>query len=368
MLLAVRRRFGARGTAALLVLAAFARTRALAIAATHVGAATMSPRKHREWATFNPGGLRPEPPPPFLQPLQRWDADFYLALAESGYPPPDPVRPVYHLGFFPLYPLAIRAVAGAVGNFFWAAFALSNLCALLAALLLIELGALQRRADGVRAAMLFLAAPGSNFLSYPYSESLFALALAAGLLAARSNRLAGAALAGAAASATRPAGLAVAVALASVPRARRWLAAGAATAGVVAFAAFCAREYGDPLAFVHIQATHRRVISVLGPVRALFAFDVDPDYYLVTLLAIAVAAAMIRRAPPWATLSAWFLLLLPLSTGTLQAMVRYQSTNLPLLCAVPLLVRGRWFWRAALLSLALMCVEAVLYGQGHAHH
>jgi hypothetical protein len=49
-------------------------------------------------------------------------------------------------------------------------------------------------------------------------------------------------------------------------------------------------------------------------------------------------------------------------------MVRYQSTNLPLLCAVPLLVRGRWFWRTVLLSLSLMCVEAVLYGQGHAHH
>jgi hypothetical protein len=44
MLLAVRRRFGARGTAALVVLTAFALTRALAIAATprrgghHVGA------------------------------------------------------------------------------------------------------------------------------------------------------------------------------------------------------------------------------------------------------------------------------------------------------------------------------------------
>jgi hypothetical protein len=57
-----------------------------------------------------------------------------------------------------------------------------------------------------------------------------------------------------------------------------------------------------------------------------------------------------------------------LSSGTLQAMVRYQSSNLPLLCGVPLLLRGRWFWRAVLLSLILMCVEAVLYGQGHAHH
>jgi len=367
MLLVVRRRLGARATAALLVLIAFLLTRALAIAATHLGAATMSAQKRLDWA-YAPGGLRPAPAPPFLEPLQRWDADYYVYLAKLGYPPPDPARPVYHLGFFPLYHLALRAAGRVIPDLFWAAFALSNLCALLAALLLVELGAIRRRADGVRAALLFLAAPGANFLSYPYSESLLALALAAGLLAARSGRLAAAAAAGAAASGTRPAGLAVAVALASVPLPRRLLAAGAATAGAVAFALWCARVYGNPLAFVDIQATHHRELSVLGPLRALFGFNVDPDFYLVTLLAIAAAAAMIRRAPAWASLSAWFLLLLPMATGTLQAMIRYQSTNLPLLCGVPLLVRGRWFWRAALASLALMCVEAVLYGQGHAHN
>jgi hypothetical protein len=366
MLLAIRRRLGARAAAALLVVAVFAVTRALAVAATHVGAATMSARKRMDWS-FSPGGLRPERPPAFLEPLQRWDADYYVALAMRGYPPPDAPRPVYHLGFFPLYPLALRAAATVVGNYFWAAFALSNLCALLAALLLVDLGAIRRRTDGIRVAILFLAAPGANFLSYPYSEALFALCLAAGLLATRSGRLASAALAGAAASATRPAGLGVALALASAPTVRRSIAAVGAATGVAAFAVWCAREYGDPLVFMHIQAAHRRALSLLGPIRALLAFDADPSYYLVTLAAIAVAAAMIRRAPAWASLSAWFLLLLPMATGTLKAMVRYQSSNLPLLCGVPLVLRGRWFWRAAALSLALMCVEALLYGQGHAH-
>jgi len=367
MLLKLRRRLGARGAAAVLVGAAFVITRALAIGFTDVGAATMSAEKRLTWK-YAPGNLRPEAPPRFLEPLQRWDADFYAHLALLGYPLRDNPRPLYGLGFLPLYPLAVRAVTRVVGNVYWAAFAVSNLCALLAAMLLVEVGAIRRRADGIRAAVLFLAAPGANFLSYPYSEALLAFALAAGLLAARSGALATAVAAGAAASATRPTGLAVAVALASVPRPRRLFAAALATAGLAAYALWCGREYGDALAFVHVQATHKRVLTLFGPVRAVFAFDVDPDYYLATIAAVAVAVLMVRRTPIWAWLSAWFLLLLPLATGTLQAMVRYQSNNLPLICGVPALLRGRWFWRTAGISLALMCVEALLYGQGHAHH
>jgi hypothetical protein len=52
----------------------------------------------------------------------------------------------------------------------------------------------------------------------------------------------------------------------------------------------------------------------------------------------------------------------------MQAMVRYQSNNVPLICGAAAVLRGRWFWLATALSLALMCVEALLYGQGHAHN
>jgi len=62
----------------------------------------------------------------------------------------------------------VRAFEHVLGNFFWAAFAVSNLSTLLAALLMLKLG-------GCRAALLFLASPGAHFLAYPYSEALFAL-------------------------------------------------------------------------------------------------------------------------------------------------------------------------------------------------
>jgi hypothetical protein len=194
------------------------------------------------------------------------------------------------------------------------------------------------------------------------------IALAAGLLAARSGKFATAVVAGAAASATRPTGIAVALALASVPTPRRLLAALLAIGGLAAFALWCARTYGDALAFVHIQATHGRVLSLLGPLRALFSLSVDPDYYVVTVAAIAAAVLMVRRTPPWVWLTAWLLLLLPLATGTMHAMVRYQPNNVPLLCGTAAILHGRRFWLVIALSLALMCVEALLYGQGHAHY
>src|SRR5205814_10350566 len=109
----------------------------------------------------------------------------------------------HHLAFFPLYPLLMRAMPV---DTFWAAFILSNACALIAALCILKLA-------GFEAATLFLCSPGAHFFTYPYSEALFAAALAACLLLLKSERFLAAGLAGAVASATRSPGLAAAVAL-----------------------------------------------------------------------------------------------------------------------------------------------------------
>ena len=360
------RRLGGPGT----VLLAFVLTRLLAVVATHAGARFMTPQKRADWVWVPDSDLRVLPrPPALLAPLIRWDAPYYLALAKEGYPRPVPGEPVFHLGFLPLYPLAVRAVAGVGGNYFWAAFLVSNACALAAALLLLGAGSLSRRADGVRVALLFLASPGAHFFSYAYSEALFAAALAAALWALRRGFLPLAALGGAAASATRSPGVAAALAIvAHAPaRLRNWIAGAASLGGLAAFMAFSHQRYGDALAFIHIQGYHRRHLSLSGPLKALFAFDADPDYYLVALLGLYVAVRMIRRTPAWVWLTAWFLLLLPLATGTMQALIRYQATNLPLLCGVPALCRGRRFWAVLAGSAALMAFEAFLWGKGIGH-
>jgi hypothetical protein len=379
LLLRLRRSAGRPAYAAALVVAAFLATRILALAATHAGARFMTPAKQAEWAWI-PGrsDLHILPPPPaLLAPLQRWDANFYVALAAGGYPGPyADGRPNHHLAFFPLYPLVVRAAAGCIGgNIFWAAFAVSNLAALLASLAVLRLGRIRRSSDGVRAAVLFLASPGAHFLRYPYSEALFSLALSLALLALLADRFFLAAAAGAAASATRAPGLAAAVAmgthaltaLSGSKRLRCLVAAALALGGFAALLWWSSVAQGDALAFVHIQAFHKRRLSLLGPLRALFRFDCDPDYYLVTFAALWAAARMVRRAPPWASVSAAFLLLLPMATGTLQAMIRYQAANVPLLCGAPLVVRRQWFWRVALGCAALMAFEAFLFGKGIGH-
>ena len=90
----------------MLVVAAFFATRALALGATHLGARFMTGEKRAEWAwVAGRSDLHVVPPPaPALAPLVRWDAAFYLAIAKEGYPAPRAEPPVYHLGFFPLYP------------------------------------------------------------------------------------------------------------------------------------------------------------------------------------------------------------------------------------------------------------------------
>jgi hypothetical protein len=361
----------------------FVLTRCAIAVALHAGAASMTDAKRAEWA-WVPGrsDLFPGPPPPaLLAPLVRWDANFYLALARDGYPSPREDRPVYQVAFFPLYPLAARAAEKLVGNVFWAALLVSNCFALAAALALFHLGkAYGTVRDGLGGATALLVAPGSHFLSLPYPEAMFAALLAWALIELRRDRIWPAALAGALAGATRSAGVVVCAALlylawtrrSSLRRAGECLAAAAASlVGLAAFAAFCRARYGDAFAFVHIQSLYvnDRSIKLLGPLKAFVAFELDPDYYLVTLAALAVCVAMIKRAAVLDTLVAWFLLLLPLSTGTLKAMIRYQGTNLGLLSGIVRLdIARRWPYALASSSAALLLFEAFLFGKGIGHY
>jgi len=378
LLLRSRRALGPRCYAAAIVVGAFVTTRFLVMAATHAGAARMTAQKSAEWAWWPDRDLRfaGAPPPGFLAPTIRWDSNFYISLARAGYPPRPPgPGPNHHLAFFPLYPLLVRATAGVLGGAFWTAFGLSNFCALAAALMLVQLGRIDRQADGLRAAVLFLASPGAHFFAYPYTEALFAALLAASLLLVRHEKFLLAAIPGAAAAATRSPGVAAAVgilaqgwkAAGGTARSRALAGAALSLAGVAGFAFWCHFAQGDALAFLHVQAFHHRSLSVLGPMKAFLAFDVDPDYYLVSLASLYVAARMIRRTPIWMWTTAAFLVLLPIATGTLQAMIRYQAANVPLICGVPPLARGRKFWWVVAGCAALMALEAYLFGKGIGH-
>jgi len=227
-----------------------------------------------------------------LSPLARWDAVWYLSIADSGYGEGESPR----TAFFPLYPLLARGVAelggGSRGALLVASYIVA-LAALLGALLLLyrlvclELG----RRVAAPTLLLLCAFPGSLFLGAPYSESLFLLASVGAFHAARTGRWAWAGAAAAAASGTRSAGVLLLLPLAVLylygPRGDRpdepspgrdgwvrslrpvhairaeagWLLL--APAGLLAYAAYLGAAQGDPLGFASVQESWAREFA--GP-------------------------------------------------------------------------------------------------------
>ena len=205
---------------------------------------------------------------PLLAPLSRWDAVWYLRIADSGYG-----DSAARAAFFPLYPLLIRALAAPAGGspatLLAAAFVIS-LAAFVAALTLLyrlvtlELG----RPLAVPTLLLLAVFPAALYFGAPYAESLFLLVCVGAFYAARTGSWAWAGACAAAASATRSAGLLLVIPLAMLwwtsaerrPRDAAWLLL--APLGVAAYAAWLGLAEGDALRFLDIQDAWHRDFSV----------------------------------------------------------------------------------------------------------
>jgi len=221
-----------------------------------------------------------------VSPLARWDAIWFLTIANDGYGDQEIDEP--RQAFFPLYPLLARGIGAAVssgpGAVLLAAYMVALLSFLAALILLHRLTTLELGRQAAWPTLLLLCVfPGSLYFGAPYSESLFLLCSVAAFCAARTDRWALAGLAAGAASATRSAGVLLVVPLlvmylygprpspstvANVWRPRYrirpdllWLAI--APAGLVAYAIYLGSAHGDPLSFSHVQEFWSR--SFAGP-------------------------------------------------------------------------------------------------------
>ncbi len=199
----------------------------------------------------------------------RWDTGHYLRIAEFGYTAD---RPDTH-AFFPLYPLLIRAVDTITpGGPLVAAIVVSHLALIAALIVLHRLTAMEFDTPTADRALLYLLAwPAAFFLASGYNTSLFLLLSTATFYLLRRGSWWLAGVAGAMASATRLSGLLLVVPFVLEylrqrgwrPTAIRWDAAAifVIPAGVGAFAAYCWRAFGDPLAFSHAQAEWGRQLQ-----------------------------------------------------------------------------------------------------------
>ena len=194
------------------------------------------------------------------------DAGWYLSIAQHGY------AHRYSEAFFPLYPLAMRLVAGSGLGYTLAGVTLSVACFVAAAMLLYWLTA---DALGPRTALwtvVFLSiAPTSFFFQAVYTESLFLLLSVALFYFAQRRMWLLAGIMGLLASLTRSTGVVLAAPLAilylqSVDwQWRRFRAAALSVllvpCGLAGYMAYLWRTHGDPMLFAHLEHRWHRYFA-----------------------------------------------------------------------------------------------------------
>ena len=200
---------------------------------------------------------------PLLASLTSWDGVYYLGIAADGYRAGPVNGPYPNIVFFPLYPLAVRAVAAPLGGDVALAGVLVANAAGLAALFVAY--ALARRRLGSDAALLATTLvalqPGAVAFAMTYSDSLFLLLAVGALFCAERDQRPAAGTLAALAALARLQGALLIVPLLLLFAARdgrkphaSWLWALGGPLGLVAFAAFIGGVTGEPLALLTAQS------------------------------------------------------------------------------------------------------------------
>jgi len=327
-----------------------------------------------------------------LAPFARWDAVWFLEIADDGYLESEPNR----TAFFPLYPLLVRAGGFVVGSDLAAGILISLACLFAALVLLHRLVALDFGRDAARLTVLLVAVfPGAVWFSAVYSEALYLLLSVAAVWLARTDRWMLAGCAGGLAAMSRSAGVVLLVPLFFLwwrsPRRRlgdlAWTAL--VPAGVLVFSLALAAAGQSFFAPFDAQEAWSRTFA--GPFGALVdaweagrdgaralldgapapdgAFDVRKlnvwllGVLVATLAALAVAVA-VRRLPAGYWLYVLAALALPLSYPVeghpLMSLPRFVSVLWPLHLGLALwLLRRPPAVRSAVLAVSLLGLAAV---------
>lgn len=199
-------------------------------------------------------------PQPGLELFTHWDGAWYKQVATEGYHYADDGQR-HNIAFFPVLPLAIRAMMTLGFPLEIAGLLVSNL-ALLGAMILLYRWVDERHGESAAkwATSVMAWCPFSLFGTVIYSESLFLLFSTASLRAFEKQQYVRAALWGALTTGTRVTGVALIPTFLLVAwRERRppiaYVVALATGLGLLLFMLYCGIYFRDPLAFVHIQKT-----------------------------------------------------------------------------------------------------------------
>jgi len=332
-----------------------------------------------------PGG---EQAPLLLDLWARWDASWYLLIAEEGYGAllegdvPEPLRATDTLGFFPLYPMLIRGLSITGLPPLAAGLLIANSALLLALSLLLALVRMDY-GDAVarRTVWALLTFPTSLFFSAVYAESLLLCCAVGAMLLARRRRFLSAGLLAGLCTLTRPVGVLIVIPLFSEwisrspsgmdrTRHRRaahliacFLPAGAA---LFAFSLYGRTVTGSFSAFIERQIRWRGVPS--GPWRALQRYLEAPALHdahhssidlAIAILLMASIPFLFKLLPRPQALYGTAMILAPLGT-TLWSYSRLAAVIFPVYVALALTTRGRRRWFVAYLVVAIPLAAAFM--------
>ncbi len=292
--------------------------------------------------------------------LFAWDASWYRDIARGGYA----AVPKEGLRFFPLVPLAARAIAWLPGIGTGAALLLvANVSALIVGLLLHELARSEGRSETFArtAVWIVFLAPPSFVLVMGYAEATLMAAALVFLVGIRRGHWWLAAAAGVVAGLTRPVGLLLVVpALVEAWHSRRSRdveAVSARAAAVIApvvgsgaYLVWAERRSHDLLYPLRVQQASSRRGGWIDPVRAVTHAAhqaVSGDHlsagsHLVTAaVLIALLVVLVRRWPRSYAAYGAVAVFVGLSARNLDSLERYSLSTIPLvLAAADLVGRG----------------------------
>lgn len=323
---------------------------------------------------------------PFWDAFARHDSGWYYGIARSGYRYVEGGRS--NVAFFPLYPMAMRLGARALGarqhHYYFAGVAISWAAFAAAMVLLYRLARLDVGDDAARRAVLYCAVfPFSFFYGVVYTESLFLLLTLAAFHGVRTRRFLAGGLASGLATATRVNGVMALPALAveawkaargsRAEHLRAALGLVLAGSGIAAYSAYVYVLSGNPLEW---KATIERWEYYpggsfwTGPLALLGRLATRPLSYLaekgapydalngLTGIAVAMAIPFVwRRLGTGYGLYMAANLWLPLSSGLHEGLGRYCSVLFPLFI---------WLgtFRSPLLQAGILVASGMLYALG----
>lgn len=332
----------------------------------------LAPDTAFEW--MSAGTVRPvQPSWDIIDLHNRWDAYWYLDIAQNGYYLRGE-KDIANVVFFPLYPLLVRMLGPlAGGNLVLAGWILSSVFLGLAVCLLTRLTQeFHPEIDPLLPAAFLLVFPAAFFLNAVYSESLFLfLSLSTVLWALRRNFFL-ASVCAALASATRIAGVFLCVLLVvefvqangwrALLTRRAWPLAWA-PAGALAFFVYHWIAFGDFFLYLRVQSLYGRDFEMEA---ADYAIRNGPDLvntvYDLAFAAIAILMGIVALRRLRASYGVYTLISLgiALSSGTDLGVARYSMVLFPIYYIAAgirsSVGRSAWlFGSALLLALNIIC-------------